>query len=213
MKKKKELYNVDGNVINILEKNMTLLSDDDKKKIAFFIDLGMKINFLKEPPKKKKNAFTAENAISYIKANETREKAKEIIKDFEDLKNKANELTNDYMETNNELKNIKEQKRLFKALKNELEAKEKDENKIVEITNELIKLDETIKELDINDLKVIESNIDKANITANELEKKVKEKRTIQLEAQLSALKEQRKYFKEMYGEEEYKLVVSMKNE
>ena len=117
------------------------------------------------------------------------------------------------MEANNELKNIKEQKRLFKALKNELEAKEKDENKIVEITNELIKLDETIKELDINDLKIIESNIEKVNITANELEKKVKEKRTIQLEAQLSALKEQRKYFKEMYGEEEYKLVVSMKNE
>lgn len=110
-RKKKEVEHfqvVDGKII-MEEKDIENLTEKENTKISFYVKtLGYEVVFL-EPEPKKKNYFTIEKAEKYLKKND-----KSKLKTFNDIKNEANRITEEYK---NIKKTSKDQKEIKDARK------------------------------------------------------------------------------------------------
>lgn len=98
-KQRKPLFDIEGKEIHILKENISKLESSDQEQIAFYVNtLGFEVKFV-DPEPKKKNYFTIEKAVEYIKSND-----KKSLKEFEDLKAEANKLAAEYKKLNAALK-------------------------------------------------------------------------------------------------------------
>lgn len=186
-KKKKEWFiqNDEEKTITVVMEDVDLMPEKESKKMMFLCSMGYKPIMLDErpeEPKKRKNAFKIENAITFIKENESKAKAEEIITNLNKFKEKANKLSNEYKEINDKYKAKIE---ALDKLKKELDNKE-------------------LTEEEAKKLELLIEEIEGLSISINAKKKE-------QLKEQQEALKKQRAYFKEIYSEEDYEYVVKMK--
>lgn len=101
-KQMEELFKVEGKEILILKKDLSKLTSSDHEQIAFYVNtLGFVVKFT-DPEPKKKNYFTIEKAIAYIKEHD-----KKSLTEFNDLKAEANKLAEKYKELNAAAKKAK----------------------------------------------------------------------------------------------------------
>ena len=92
-KKEVSLFEVKDKEILILKENLSKLTSSDNEQIAFYVNtLGFEVKFV-EPEPKKKNYFTIDKAIVYIKAYD-----KKSLKEFNALKEEADKLAAAYKE-------------------------------------------------------------------------------------------------------------------
>lgn len=106
--KKKEIehFRIEEGKVLLEEKDIENLTEKENKKISFYVKtLGYEVIFL-EPEPKKNNYFTIAKAEKYLKKND-----KKNLKAFNDIKNEANKVTEEYKDirkTSKDQKVIKE---------------------------------------------------------------------------------------------------------